>query len=93
MLHIAYCSDFEQDFLKNAVIFGQKVCLNDQNMLHGIPIQSDVTGVVCAGILKAERPLTVSGPFNGKLSNLVYSIRSVKCALKCNCTSFAIEFG
>ena len=67
MLHIAYCSDFQQDFLKNAVIFGQKVCLNDQNMLHWILIQSGVTGVLFVRIWPAERPLTVSGPFTGEV--------------------------
>ena len=62
MLHIAYCSDFQQEFLKNAVIFRQKVRLNDLNMLHGILIQS---GVLFAWIRLAERSLTVSGPFTG----------------------------
>ena len=43
--------------------FGQKVSLNDQIMLHGVLVKSDV---LFAWIRPAERPLTVSGPFTGK---------------------------
>ena len=42
--------------------FGQKVSLNDQIMLHGVLVKSDV---LFARIRPAERPLTVSGPFTG----------------------------
>ena len=46
--------------------FGQKVSLNDQIMLHGVLVKSDV---LFAWIRPAERPLTVSGPFTGFNSN------------------------
>ena len=62
MLHFVYCGHFHEDFPKNVVIFGQKVHLNDQSMLHGVSIKS---GVLFAWIWPAERPLTVSGPFTG----------------------------
>ena len=68
MIHLAYCRNFQQDCQKNGGIFGQKVNLNDQSMLHGGVIQS---GVLFAWILPAERPLTVSGPFTGSLSTLL----------------------
>ena len=62
IIHLGYCGNFQQDFHKNGVIFGQKLSLNDQSMLHGILIKSDV---LFARIWPAERPLTVSGPFTG----------------------------
>ena len=63
-IHLAYyCGNFQQDFHKNGVIFGQKISLNNQSMLHGVLIKSDVP---FAQIWPAERPLTVSGPFTGR---------------------------
>ena len=64
IVHLAYCGNFQQDYHKNGVIFGQKVSLNDQSMLHGILIKIDI---LFAQITPAERPLTVSGPFTGMI--------------------------
>ena len=62
MIHLAYYGNFQQKCQKNGVIFGQKVSLNDQSMLHGILIKIDI---LLAQITPAERPLTVSSPFTG----------------------------
>ena len=66
IIHLAYCGNFQQDYHINGVIFGQKVSLNDQIMLHGVLVKSDI---LFAWIRLAERPLTVSGPFTGTITN------------------------
>ena len=62
IIHLAYCGNFQQDYHINGVNFGQKVSLNDQIMLHGVLVKSDI---LFARIRPAERPLTVSGHFTG----------------------------
>ena len=62
IVHLAYCGNFQQDYHINGVIFEQKLSSNNQIMLHGVLIKSEV---LFAQIRPAERPLTVSGPFTG----------------------------
>ena len=87
IIHLAYCGNFQQEFHKKGVIFGQKVSLNDQSMLHGVLIKSNV---LFAWIRSAERPLTVSGPFTGlfydwSINTKVRDPQSLDFCDDCNC--------